>query len=130
MPKEIWNCAEISEPLCCGIPVLGDFSREDDDSPENTPRPKTEKLLKLAPEIGQLLGDRLKKLKGRKQYFCAYIPDLKSWEPERVIFETAGFKRGVSLKSKHGRYTNTRWEWFSPSYKGTERETAVSTYPV
>lgn len=105
--EELWSAYIMQEATCCGFPVIGDFSLES---------AITRKTLKpYIPEIAKVLIGQLKKKKYK--YIDTYIPDTKEYSFERAVMVEAGFKPAVSLKSKHGKYTNTRWEWFSSTYK-------------
>lgn len=125
----VWRARLSSEGSCCGFPVLSNFM---EDIYDEVDRKKT---LLYTQEIGEWLHKKLREHKIK--YICAYVPDNREFLPEQLIFTAATFQRGVVLKSKHGRYTNTRWEWYSSDYEGIpstfklgKNEKAVHTLDV
>lgn len=111
--SSLWKCNIDSEESCCGFPVLTYFSN-------------TKAASERAKDIGIAFA---KELKDKMVYVSAYVPDTKEYQPTKNILEAAGFKRGVKLGSNSGNYTNTRWEWFSPTNPEAD-EKAICTIPV
>jgi hypothetical protein len=106
----IFDAYITQEESCCGFAVIGGLDSCDD--------PKLFK--KIAEPAGKEFGKKLKKYK----YLSAYVPDTKQYETVQKFLEAAGFKPGTSVKSNHGRYTNTRWEYQPEKVK---REKALSS---
>lgn len=102
--RTLFACELSQEDTCCGFPQLGNFETDLNDIPEG----EEEKIVKALLDFMTEGNDELKK----KGYYSAYIPDTKEYDKVRKVFVLAGFVPGVQLKSNHGNYTNTRWEWF------------------
>jgi hypothetical protein len=100
---ECWSAQVSTEPTCCAFKVLGDFYCRN-----------KEGAGKYTKMIGEALGERLKQ---RKEYISAYTPDNAEYKETRAILEAAGFQKGMTIKSTHGKYTNTRWEWIPTGEK-------------
>ena len=100
-----FSCYLGSEASCCGFTTLQGFVSTADQG-----------LIKdCLPEAGTLLK---KFLDAHNVDHCtAYVPDQIAYEMTMEILAEAGFKPTLSTKSKHGAYTNTRWEWYSPTFK-------------
>ena len=102
-----------SDESCCGFPVLAGW--ECGKMPDEVEK-------EVVKRFKEWMVGRHEVLKN-KGYMSAYIPDQKTYETARRILKGAGFVEGVKLKSNHGPYTNTRWEWFDnkkvkpPKYK-------------
>ena len=113
--KYLWSACISTEESCCGFSVLSDFGTN-----------------KVDKGIAKQIGEKMKEVwtKEKAQYIAAYVPDQKRYDSVRLILVTAGFKPQAQVKSIHGKYTNTRWEWFGPTYKEPKHETAVPTYNV
>lgn len=106
----IFECSVSSEATCCGFPVIGDFMEYDKKLDDETVRQIAERFVKF-------LKDKKRGELFNKGYFAAYVPDTKEYDVTRRILVATGWKPQVSLKSNHGRYTNTRWEWYREGHK-------------
>lgn len=107
MPEKrmIFGCELMQEESCCGFPQLGGFETGLDEIPAG----QEEFVVKTFKNwMNKKDGNALKS----KGYYSAYIPDIKQYDKVRKVFIAAGYIPGVRLKSNHGDYTNTRWEWF------------------
>lgn len=107
--KIIWKCSIGSEETCCGFPVMESFWNP-----------------KISTKVSTSIGEQLKEHLTRNcVYMSAYVPDNKEYAPTRAILEAAGFKRGITLDANYGKYTNTRWEWFTEHVKEPEHNEKV-----
>lgn len=102
-PGMVLGMERLSEASCCGFPQLGIFECFNDTI-----------FSKHAREIGEALRDKM--VAKKVPYMVAYLPNTKEWLHYRTMLDGAGFKPTVSLKSLHGKYTNSRWEWFGPTF--------------
>ncbi len=116
----IWSAYLATEDSCCGFYVLGSFDDHDYDI-SRVPRKASLPYVKA---IGKELDKRLDK---KMKYVSAYVPNQKQYDLTKGILNAAGFKPQVSLKSNHGKYTNTRWEWFGSDYREVKPEKVLAT---
>lgn len=101
--KFLFGCSLVDEQSCCGFPVLCEFSSTKDAIPHAD---------EIAKELKKWMTAKGEEVLKKKGYQCAYLPDQKVYDGARAVLQAAGFMPGVKLKSNHGNYTNTRWEWF------------------
>lgn len=106
----IFECNVSAEATCCGFPVVGNFV-------EYTKKLSGEEIKHIAERFVEFLSDKKRGELFSKGYYAAYVPDLKDYEVARSILVESGWKPQVSLRSNHGRYTNTRWEWYREGHK-------------
>ena len=90
---------------CCGFPELAGI---------NINASTWKKLKPLLPQI--IKETRRQWAKNKVTFIAAYVPDLKTWKWTRAFLGALGFKRTISVPSYSGRqrYTNTRYEWYTP----------------
>lgn len=121
-PTTAWYSDMISQESCCGFTVLTGFGYDNGETPKSA-----KKLFQTyVKECGKALHDALKKSDVR--YVSAYVPDTKEYANTTALMIAAGFIESVSVKSEHGDYTNTRWEWYPKKVKRNEK--IVSAFDV
>jgi hypothetical protein len=57
------------------------------------------------------------------------VPDTR-YGPVKELLELSGWTPGTKVPSKHGKYTNTRWEWFPKPKTKVKNETSVPAINV
>lgn len=100
---------------CCGFWELGGIH-----NPSPKDRERVEAHMKEVVEA-------LKKALKRYGYVACYVPNTRHYSLIRTILKELGAVPSVTLKSKHGRgrYTNTRWDYFTPNYNKELHEKAL-----
>ena len=102
---ELINWEMSSAYSCCGFPELMDI---------HIGAHTWKELKLLLPQI--IKETREQWAKNKITFITAYVPDLKTWKWTRAFLVALGFKRTISVPSYSGRqrYTNTRYEWYTP----------------
>lgn len=118
----LFSCEMEAEITCCGFPVIGQFDL-------GIEKPSEEEAEQIGKALVKWMGTKKYGHLFKKGYVAAYVPDTKGYDGIRRVLQAAGFTKQVSLKSNHGRYTNTRWEWYKPT-KGKTSEKNLRTVPV